>query len=388
MAEEKRRSLPDDKLKALEAVRLDMEKQFGKGALGKLSDKPTKMPYVTSGNIALDVALGIGGYPKGRIIEVYGPESCLAYDTFIPYSVEKHNGICLRKNNKGGTIEKLYQDFSKDDEKPTYFYVKSINENNKVIKNRIADVVKTGAKECFKLTTKSGCSITATKDHKFFNGKDYVSLENLKVGDKVYVHNSSKLKKLEIKEDEIFSIEFSCVTITYDIKCFTPYNNYIANKFVVHNCGKTTLCLHAVAEVQKAGGTAAYIDMESALDVQYARNLGVDIDNLWFSQPSSGEEALEIADSLAKSGAVDIIVVDSVAALTPQAELDGDMGQSHMGLQARLMGQALRKLTAVTAKSNCTIFFINQLRMKLNVSYGNPETTCVTPDTLVEVVIA
>lgn len=206
-----------EKLKALEAARLQIEKQFGQGSLMKLgtSANPAGIEVIPSGSILLDEALGIGGYPRGRIIEVYGPESS----------------------------------------------------------------------------------------------------------------------------------------------------------------GKTTLALHAIAEAQKLGGIAAFIDAEHALDPVYAKNLGVNIDDLWVSQPDTGEQALEIAESLVRSGAVDVIVVDSVAALTPQAEIEGDMGDSHMGLQARLMSQALRKLTATIGKSKTLLVFINQIRMKIGVMFGNPETT-------------
>ena len=206
-----------EKLKALEAARLQIEKQFGQGSLMKLgtSANAEGVEVVPSGSILLDEALGIGGYPKGRIIEIYGPESS----------------------------------------------------------------------------------------------------------------------------------------------------------------GKTTLALHAIAESQKLGGIAAFIDAEHALDPVYAKNLGVNIDELWVSQPDTGEQALEIAESLVRSGAVDVIVVDSVEALTPQPEIEGDMGDSHMGLQARLMSQALRKLTAIIGKSNCILIFINQIRMKIGVMFGNPETT-------------
>ena len=210
-------SSENDKNKALEAARLQIEKQFGKGSLMKLGENPSvgSVEVVPSGSILLDEALGVGGYPKGRIIEIFGPESS----------------------------------------------------------------------------------------------------------------------------------------------------------------GKTTLALHAVAETQKMEGVAAFIDAEHALDPQYAKALGVDIDELWVSQPDAGEQALEIAESLVRSGAVDIIVVDSVAALTPRAEIDGLMGESHMGLQARLMSQALRKLTSIISKSNCIIIFINQIRMKIGVMFGSPETT-------------
>ena len=139
--------------------------------------------------------------------------------------------------------------------------------------------------------------------------------------------------------------------------------------------GKTTVALHMVAEVQKRGGIAGFIDAEHALDPVYAKNIGVDIDNLYISQPDNGEQALEIAETMVRSGAVDIVIVDSVAALVPKAEIDGDMGDSHVGLQARLMSQALRKLTAVISKSNCIVLFINQLREKVGVMFGNPETT-------------
>jgi recombination protein RecA len=139
--------------------------------------------------------------------------------------------------------------------------------------------------------------------------------------------------------------------------------------------GKTTLCLHVVANAQRAGGVAAYIDAEHALDTEYAQKLGVDIDNLLISQPDTGEQAMEICEILVRSGAVDVIVIDSVAALVPKAEIEGEMGESHMGLQARLMSQALRKLTGAIARSNCSVIFINQLREKIGVMFGNPETT-------------
>ncbi len=139
--------------------------------------------------------------------------------------------------------------------------------------------------------------------------------------------------------------------------------------------GKTTLALHVIAEAQKAGGTCAFIDAEHALDPSYARKLGVNIDDLLISQPDAGEQALEITDTLVRSGALDVLVVDSVAALVPRAELEGEMGDSHMGLQARLMSQALRKLTSSISKSNCTVIFINQIRLKIGVMFGNPETT-------------
>ncbi|MDR1219386.1 MAG: recombinase RecA [Treponema sp.] len=207
----------EEKQKALEAARLQIEKQFGVGSIMKLGDhnNAAGIEVIPSGSILLDEALGIGGYPRGRIVEIYGPESS----------------------------------------------------------------------------------------------------------------------------------------------------------------GKTTLALHCIAEAQKLGGTAAFIDAEHALDPVYAKNLGVNTENLWVSQPDNGEQALEIAENLVRSGAIDVIVVDSVAALTPQAEIEGEMGDAHMGLQARLMSQALRKLTSIIGKSRTLLIFINQIRMKIGVMFGNPETT-------------
>ena len=207
----------NEKMKALDAALNQIEKQYGKGTVMKLGDPSVQMNVETvpTGSLSLDIALGLGGIPKGRIVEIYGPESS----------------------------------------------------------------------------------------------------------------------------------------------------------------GKTTVTLHMIAEVQKRGGIAGFIDAEHALDPVYAKNIGVDIDNLYISQPDNGEQALEITETMVRSGAIDIIVVDSVAALVPKAEIDGDMGDSHVGLQARLMSQALRKLTAVISKSNCTVIFINQLREKVGIMFGNPETT-------------
>lgn len=207
----------DEKLKALEGALTQIEKAYGKGSVMKLGDSGANMNIETvpTGSLSLDIALGLGGIPKGRIIEVYGPESS----------------------------------------------------------------------------------------------------------------------------------------------------------------GKTTVALHMVAEVQKRGGIAGFIDAEHALDPVYAKNIGVDIDNLYISQPDNGEQALEITETMVRSGAIDIVIVDSVAALVPKAEIEGEMGDSHMGLQARLMSQALRKLTGVISKSNCSVIFINQVREKIGVMFGNPETT-------------
>ena len=216
MAKETESNPQNDKLKALQAAMSKIEKDFGKGAIMRMGDKQIEdVEVISTGSIALNVALGIGGYPRGRIIEIYGPESS----------------------------------------------------------------------------------------------------------------------------------------------------------------GKTTLALHAIAEVQKKGGIAAFIDAEHAFDSTYAAKLGVDVDNLWVSQPDNGEQALQIVDELTRSSAVDILVIDSVAALTPKKEIEGDMGENVVGLQARLMRQALRKLTSTVSKTNTCCIFLNQLREKIGVSFGNPETT-------------
>ncbi len=216
MAKEEVQNPAEGKLKALQAAMSKIEKDFGKGSIMRMGDELIEdVEVIPTGSIGLDVALGVGGYPRGRIIEIYGPESS----------------------------------------------------------------------------------------------------------------------------------------------------------------GKTTLAIHAIAEAQKAGGIAAFIDAEHAFDRFYAQKLGVDVDNLWISQPDNGEQALEIADQLIRSSAIDILVVDSVAALTPKKEIEGDMGESNVGLQARLMSQALRKLTSTISKTNTCCIFINQLREKIGVMFGNPETT-------------
>ena len=182
-----------------------------------------------------------------------------------------------------------------------------------------------------------------------------------------------RLGETEIPKVE--AISTGCLTLDVALGIGGIPKGRIIGIYGPESSGKTTVALHCVAEVQKEGGTAAFVDAEHALDPVYASKLGVNLDDLYISQPDSGEQALEITETLIRSGAIDIIVIDSVAALTPQAELDGDMGDSHVGMQARLMSQALRKITAASSKSKCTIIFINQLREKIGVMYGNPETT-------------
>lgn len=174
---------------------------------------------------------------------------------------------------------------------------------------------------------------------------------------------------------KVEAVSTGCLTLDIALGIGGIPKGRIVEIYGPESSGKTTVALHIVAEVQKAGGTAAFIDAEHALDPSYASRLGVQLENLYISQPDNGEQALDIVETLVRSGAIDIVVVDSVAALTPQAEIDGEMGDSHVGLQARLMSQALRKLTAVTSKSKCSIIFINQLREKVGVVYGSAETT-------------
>ena len=217
--------------------------------------------------------------------------------------------------------------------------------------------------------------------------------EKAQIGEKP-VASEGKLKALGLAQDQInkqfgdgairrlgdsktVDVElFSSGSLSLDLALGGGYpKGRILEIFGPESSGKTTVALHAIAEIQKKGGTAPFIDAEHALDPSYAKKLGVDVDNLLVSQPDNGEQALEICETLVRSNAVDIVVVDSVAALVPQAEIDGDMGDSHMGLQARLMSQALRKLTGIINKSHTTVLFINQIRMKIGVMFGNPETT-------------
>lgn len=185
----------------------------------------------------------------------------------------------------------------------------------------------------------------------------------------------SIMKYSEVKAQDVQVVSTGCLSLDLALGVGGVPRGRVVEIFGPEASGKTTLAQHIVAEVQKAGGTAAFVDAEHALDPNYARKIGVDVDNLLISQPDSGEQALEIVETLVRSNAVDIVVIDSVAALTPKAEIEGDMGDSHMGLQARLMSQALRKLTAIVSKTNTIIVFINQTRMKIGVYFGNPETT-------------
>lgn len=380
--------------KALATVLAQLEKDFGKGTIMTLGDDGIPaIEAIPTGSIALDAALGIGGIPKGRICEIYGPEGCLDRDTFLQYEIRSQDG--KRQNHKGGTIESLYLKFNRDDESSarTHKYKKTrnsdyflpcMNEEGRIFQNKVIGVVDSGTKECYELCTENGEKITATKDHKFFTGAGYQPLGELEIGSTVFVHNKTKVQRPEIAhalkdhnnlrytavEDTVISIEYVGTRSTYDVQMQSPHNNYIANKMVVHNSGKTTLCYHLIAECQKQGGRAAFIDAEHAMDLEYAQTVGVDPDALLISQPDYGEQALEIAIRLTNSGAVDLIVIDSVAALTPRAELEGQMGDATVGLQARMMGSAMRKIAGSANRTKCTIFFTNQIREKVGVTFG------------------
>jgi recombination protein RecA len=207
---------------------------------------------------------------------------------------------------------------------------------------------------------------------------DEKRLESLKVAISSIEKRFGKGSLMKLGEHETVKIDViptSSLSIDYAIGVCGIPRGRVTEIYGPESSGKTTLALHCVANAQKEGGIAAFVDAEHALDIEYAKNLGVDVDNLLISQPDSGEQALEIIDTLVRSNAVDIIVLDSVAALVPQAEIEGDMGDAHMGLQARLMSQALRKLTGAISKTNTAIIFLNQIRSKIGVMFGNPETT-------------
>ena len=365
-----------------------IKKMFGEGSIMRLGETlNVKVDIISTGSLTLDEATGIGGLPKGRIIEIYGPEMCLHEDTFVQYEVRTKGG--KRQNHKGGTLKRLYERFyqteadgdgrvktQREETVDSVFSIASINDNNCVFQNQIVDVVKCGTKECFNMMLESGDNILATEDHKFFTGTKFVPLRELDSGDTVYIHNKTRNTKKNkiVVPTKVINIAPVGQHETYDVRCSSPHNNYIADNIVVHNSGKTTLALSAIASCQAEGGVGAFIDIEHALDPHYAEAIGVNTNEMLISQPDTGEQALSIAEMLVRSSSVDIIVVDSVAALVPRAEIEGEMGDTHVGLQARLMSQAMRKLAGAVHKSNTGLVFINQIRMKI-VRFGNPETT-------------
>ncbi len=308
----------DDKKKALEQVLSQIEKQYGKGAIMRLGEDAREMTVdvIPTGCLALDIALGAGGVPRGRIIEIYGPES------------------------SGKTTVTLHI---------------------------IAETQKAG-----------GIAAFIDAEHALdpaYAANLGVDLDNLYVSQPDTGEQALDITDSLVRSGAVDLIVIDSVAADIALGAGGVPRGRIIEIYGPESSGKTTVTLHIIAETQKAGGIAAFIDAEHALDPAYAANLGVDLDNLYVSQPDTGEQALDITDSLVRSGAVDLIVIDSVAALTPKAEIEGDMGDQHVGLQARLMSQALRKLTAITNKSKTCVVFINQLREKVGVMFGNPETT-------------
>lgn len=348
--------------KALEDLDKKWKKKLGTkdSVVSLLPDMNADVEKFSSGSVVIDNIIG-GGFPKGRIIEIFGPEACLFEDTKITY---KKNG---KINNK--PIKALFTEFKTSEDK---FLVKSIDEDDVFFFNPVFKVVKSGTKECFELTTKTDDKIQASKDHKFYIGKGkYLPLEDLKVGDKLFVDS----EKDKAEETEIVSIENKGMKETYDIRCFSPYNNYVANNFVVHNSGKTSIALTAVGNVQKQGGNCFFIDVEQALDPVYARKLGVNLDELGFAQPSIAEEALQLMADLIVTDQIDLIVLDSVAALMPKAQYDEEIGKQTMALLARIMSQSLPKFTKLCREHDCSVIFINQVRDNVGIMFGAKTTT-------------
>lgn len=403
-----------------------LQDQFGDSIMLLSQQEVKPQPVIPTGSFSLDKALGIGGLPIGKISEVFGETGCLDEDTHIKFHCLDSDKNVF--NDRGGTIKRLYERFNglnkhhlqKDAD---FFTIPSIDKNNLIFHNLVHNVVKSGKKECFKLKSQKGFEIVATADHKFLTPAGYKSLSDLDRGSVIFVHNNSYVKKrrdrkyrkelyvkyhpsekwktidnLKLMDDEVHNrlhtnqrerkikikavkdsvahIESVGIRNTYDIQCYAPHNNFIANNFVVHNSGKTTLALSVISQAQKKGHNCAFIDTEHVLDLNRARKIGVDLDRLIFSQPDYGEQALEMVDGLCRTGMVKVIVVDSVAALTPKAEIEGDMGDSPMASQARLMGQAMRKLVAVVNKMDVVLLFTNQVRSKISTfGYGGKVTT-------------
>ena len=336
----------NSKIAALEAAIDHINKQYGAGAVMKLGENThMTVETISTGSLSLDLALGVGGVPKGRIIEIYGPESGgkTTMALHMVAEVQKTGGVAAfidaehaldpsYARNIGVDIDDLYVSQPDCGEQ-------ALEITETMVRSGAVDIV----------VVDSVAALTPKAEIDGDMGDPHVGLQARLM--------SQALRKL--------------TGVIANTKCTVVFINQLREK----SSGKTTVALHCVAEVQKQGGIAGFIDAEHALDPVYAKNIGVDIDNLYISQPDCGEQALEITETMVRSGAVDIVIVDSVAALVPKAEIDGDMGDSHVGLQARLMSQALRKLTGVISKSNCIVIFINQLREKVGVMFGNPETT-------------
>jgi len=474
-----------------------INKKYGEDAVAFAADnKDMEIEVWDTNCFSLNHVLGNGGLAKGRVYEFFGEPSCIAESSRVNFEIRKMDGTSV--NSKGGTIKQLYNRFHnirtgthgehlRTDE-DVAFTVASKREDGSIFQNPIADVVKSGLKPCFEVCTKTGKRLVCTAEHKLLTANDeYVELQNLEVGSRVYVrsntprvkmddlvgqtrreelcvkfhpnkpkkliekkytyyrvpkshlvfeahengmtyeafvellnspdaaskkdlyfipakmhihhkngdHKDNRVENLQLVtakehgdihgqdekrwpkfyavEDVISSITPLGEFETYDIKCFAPYNNFLADGIVVHNSGKTTAALFLVAQIQKAGGKAAFLDAEFSFNLDHAKKIGVNTEELIFAQPNSGEEAFDLIEKLVHTGEVSIIVVDSTAALVPSRELEGAIEDSNVALQARMISKGLRMITGIVAKTKTIVIFISQVRSKIG-SFAGPSS--------------
>src|SRR5581483_9933739 len=478
------------------ALQLEMEKiekDYGKGTIITNATTIPNNGVISTGSLGLDRATGIWGLPRGKVVEIMGWESCLDKDSYVKFLViDPATGKV--QDCKGGTIENLYKRYHRlpplhynhERTDNSEYYVVSINEDNRIIRNKIVDVVFTGERDCFRIGTKEGFCITATGEHKFFIGTRYIELKDLSEGDIVYIHNNTpfqgrnkcrrhqqehvkyyykgkqriingypyyrvdthrlvyeaNLNGMNLDQYKEFlnsgittlpkgwntipegmhihhededarnndisnlvlidpsahgrlhaterhnNLRFIAVPtkitskvhvgkkLTYDIKCLYPYNNYIAEGFVVHNSGKSTIVQQTIGNAQAMGLRALYIDGENSFDATYAKALGVDVDNLLIEQldEGGGERCYNVAERLIKTRELGIVVIDSQTSLLPKKVLEGEVGDSALGLHARMMSQCVPKLVNAAQYGNCLVIFVSQFREKIGVMFGSPET--------------
>lgn len=340
----------------------------------KASSKRMDRGYSRSGILAMDLALG-GGWKLSAGGLLYGEKSCLAGDTFINYHFVGSDGKAA--NTRGGTIAHLFNRFHDNSSGKEVYTALSMRDDGTVLYNNIEDVWETGEQECFLVRTAYGRTIKATENHRFFTGEDWVRLRLLSAGDTVYVHASI----FDVRPDTIVSIESVGVMQTYDIQMRDPYNNFVANKFVVHNSGKSTAALMAVATLHKNDPEvfAVWVDVEGTIDKAWARKLGVDLDRLVVVEPETGEHAVDLADLAVRTREVGMVVTDSIAMIVPMKELDESSEKDTMALQARLIGKYIRRinnafLTERARGHEPIIIHINQFRMKVGLVFGDPRT--------------
>lgn len=338
-----------------------IEKRFGKEAI---SGNHVAVDCIHSGSYSLDAVLG-GGYPKGRIVEVFGGESCLDGRTRVKVKyVHRGDNVVIGYYNK--LLRVLHGCFC-DQRRNFDIYIMGIEEVFGEIKwHPVEDVIYVGKRPIYELVTKKGHVITATDDHKFYVGDgQYKELKEFTKGNPLFVYkHDTKLRLKYIEVDRVESIEPVGDGKVYDVKCGGKWHNFIADDFVVHNCGKTTAALHLVAEVQKTGKAVGYVDVEQALDPFYAEKLGVDMsaDKFILSQPDSAEEALEIIRTMCEEQEIGLVVLDSVAGLTPTAQAQGEAGDQKVALVARLMSSQLNILKNIIKRNNNILLCINQTR--------------------------